>query len=348
MRSPDAMMPVGKRRIVAKRPTIYSIAKDLGLSAATVSRAFSRPELVRPEVRLRILERAREVDYQINVGARGLTTGQTGMVGLVIPDIENPFFAPLISAVQVAADAQGLTVLLIDSQRDAAAEPTVVEKVRTRVDGLILVSSRRATGDLIAALGGVPHVLVNRRYPESTSVAIDNTEALRSAGDHLAALGHRKFALLRGPRQSWAADQRTCAVRTWTREKSHEIVEIGPLEAQFEGGVEAASMIHASGATAVFAFDDLMACGVIAGLAELAVSVPGDISVVGCDDVLLARAVTPALTTIRAPFGAVATSAIGGLISVWAGGTPLGELALSGELILRASTGPAPSGPVGG
>ena len=95
--------------------TIYSVAQDLGIHASTVSRAFNRPDLVKPEVRERILRRAIEVDYRPNIYARGLITGHTGVIGLLIPDIENPFFPPVVRAVQKAAHKFDLSMMLLDS-----------------------------------------------------------------------------------------------------------------------------------------------------------------------------------------------------------------------------------------
>lgn len=327
---------------MAKKPTIYSIARDLGLHASTVSRAFTRPEMVRPEVREQILTRAREVDYRPNTVARGLITGETRMIGLLIPDIENPFFAPLVRSIQTAAADEGLSLQLLDSARVAEVEPDLVAQVRTQVDGFILASPRRTPGDLVAATGGVPHVFVNRTRSGSPSVDVSNDAALRKAGQQLVQLGHRRFALLRGPRGSWAAKRRRSAVRTWGRDAGVEVVELGPFEAQFEGGTGAAAAIRSSGATAVFAFDDLMACGVVAGLAQLGVGVPDTVSVIGCDDVLLARVTTPALTTIAAPYAEVGRAAVAALARVRADPASIGRTTLEGRLVVRASTGPVP------
>lgn len=328
------------------RPTIYSIAQELGIHASTVSRAFNRPDMVRPEVRELVLAKAQEVGYEPNAAARGLTTGHTGLLGLLIPDIENPFFAPVVRSIQRAAQQSGLKVLLMDSEREASSEPGLLAQVRSQVDGFVLVSPRSSPRHLVEAVRDTPLVLVNRVNPGTASVVINNDSAIRGAGDHLLARGHRRFALLRGPAQSWAAGRRTRTVRSWARGVGVELMEVGPLEALFDGGLGAAAQLRDSGATAVLAFDDLMACGTIVGLVQLGCSVPDDISVLGCDDVLLARTFGPPLSTIAAPFNEIGPSTLEALHHMRA--TPSGDrgaapqIQLDGRLVLRASTGPAP------
>ncbi len=340
---------------MAKHATIYSIAKDLGIHASTVSRAFTRPEVVRPELVERILARAQEVSYEPNPVARGLITGRTGALGLLIPDIANPFFPPVVRSVQKAAHGIDHTLLLMDSQLDPELELAMVAQVRGRVDGFVFVSPRSDVEVLVEHAKGRPVVLVNRSMDAVTSVLIDNARALRQAGEHLRDLGHHRIVLLTGPSASWAAKQRADAVRSWAAESDVELLEIGPTEALFDGGVAAAQGVVDSGASAVLAFDDLMACGVVAGLAQLGVEVPRDISVIGGDDVLLARVTTPSLTTIRAPFeelGPVVIDAMAGLLArtrleaaaAASQDRPATQVVLGGELVLRGSTGPVRAG----
>lgn len=329
---------------MVRKATIYSIAEALGISASTVSRAFSRPDLVRPEVRVQIKAKAEELNYQPNPVARGLITGRTGMVGLLIPDIENPFFAPVVRTVQHAASQQGWKLLLMDSERDPATETALVEQVRQQVDALVLVSPRQATSTLAEAADGTPAVFVNRPVtPTRTrgSVVVDNTAALCAAADHLWGLGHRRIALLRGPRRSWAAKQRRRAVVEWARGRGVDLVELGPYEALFDGGVEAAGALAAHEVTGVLAFDDVMALGVINGLARRGIAVPGTLSIVGCDDVLLARTASPMLSTIRSPNVAIGEAVVEVLRRLLEGGRPMHRIILEGEFVVRDSTGPA-------
>lgn len=303
-----------------RRATIYSIAESLGVSPSTVSRAFSRPEMVKQSVREQILETARELGYTPNRAARGLATGRTGVIGMLVPDVENPFFPPLIRAVQDAAREQDAELLLIDSELSASAEQDLVARIRPQVDGLIIASARLPSKQLHDVLRGVPAVIVNRAVRSLPAVVCDNTEALQGLAQHLREHGHSRFALLRGPSASWAATSRARAVRSWAESSGVELVELGPFEAQFEDGRAAAQQIIDVDATAVFAFDDLMAAGVIAGLSERGERVPADRSIVGCDDVLLARTMTPGLTTVAAPFTELGRASVEVLGEAIAGG----------------------------
>ncbi|WP_168217702.1 LacI family DNA-binding transcriptional regulator [Occultella kanbiaonis] len=326
-----------------KAATIYSIAAELGISGSTVSRAFSRPDLVKDDVRERILATAAARGYAPNRAARGLATGRTGLIGLVVVDITNPFFPPLVGSIERAAAGIEASVLLVDAAAHAPAEPGLVQRLSSQVDGLIVASSRLPTADLKVAIGATtPAVLVNRAAAGLASVVCDNSEALRGAADHLVELGHRRLVVLRGPAASWAAQRRTAAIRTWARSAPSDVkvIELGPFDAVFESGRDAVPDILESGATGILAFDDLMACGVIAGLAERGVRVPADCSIVGCDDVLLARMLTPPLTTVTAPFEELGRHAVELLSEVIAGAPRPANVKLSGSLTIRGTTAP--------
>lgn len=323
-----------------RQATIYSIAEALGVSASTVSRAFSRPDLVKASVREEVLAKARELGYAPNRAARGLATGRTGLYGLMVPDITNPFFPPFVRAVQLAAGDRDTDILLIDSERSAAAEEDLVQRIRPQVDGLIVASPRLPSGRLKEMLAGVPSVVVNRAVRGLPHVVCDNSAALAQAADHLYEVGHRRFALMRGPAAAWAATRRAEAVRGWAKGRPDvALVELGPFEAQFVDGRAAAGEIVESEATAVLAFDDLMAAGVIAGLNDRGESVPRDRSIVGCDDVLLARTMTPSLTTVTAPLTELGRQAVELLRAVLSGRTPR-NVTLAGALALRGTVGP--------
>lgn len=325
-----------------QKPTIYSIATAVGVSAATVSRAFSRPDMVRSEMREQILNAAREMGYAPNRAARGLVTGRTGVIGMLVPDVVNPFFPPLIRAVQRAAHDQDAELVLIDSELSTHAEQDLVARLRPQVDGLIIASARLPSDRLRDVLAGIPSVIVNRSMRSLPSVVCDNTDALQQIADHIYERGHRRLALLRGPSAAWAAANRARAVRTWAEDRDVELVELGPFEAHFADGRTAAGSIVESGATAVFAFDDLMAAGVIAGLSDLGERVPTDRSIVGCDDVLLARTMTPSLTTVTAPYEDLGKASVQMLLEIIAGGAP-GARTLPGAAALRDSVAAPPN-----
>lgn len=283
------------------RATIYSVAAASGVSPSTVSRAFTRPEMVRAEVRARILEVANEMDYQPHLAARRLVTGRNNMVGVLMPDITNPFFPPLLRAIQSASAGHGSNVLLVDSGETASNEARLISQIRTQVDGLVIASPRSPAASLRNASRDLPCVVVNRVFRDVPAVVCDDTRALADAVRHLKELGHRRIGLLSGPPASWIAQQRNRAVRAAATQLGLDLAVLGAFPASFTGGREAALELMRSRTTAALAFDDVMAAGVIAGLTEAGWAVPGDMSVIGCDDVLLASMVTPALTTITAP-----------------------------------------------
>lgn len=326
-----------------KSVTIYSVAKALEVSPSTVSRAFSRPDLVRDEVRRRIVAVAAEMGYEPNKTARQLATGRKGMIGLLVPDITNPFFPPLVRAIQHAANAVSTSVMVVDAGESTAAEETLLRRLTSQVDGMVLAAPRGTAARVHAMLGATPTVVVNREMKQLTSVICDHGAALSEAGSHLAALGHTAIALLLGPTASWAARHRATAIRRWAGSAGVRLLEFGPFEASYEGGREAAGAFAASDATAAFAFDDLSACGVIAGLAERGLSVPGDRSVVGCDDVLLARVLTPALSTVSAPIEELGAMAVDLLRAVMSGGSPV-SMKIQGVFTARQSSGRPVSG----
>jgi DNA-binding LacI/PurR family transcriptional regulator len=326
-----------------KRATIYQIAAVCGVSAATVSRAFSRPDLVNETVRHRITAVAEQLQYRPNRAAKGLANGRVSTLGLLVPDITNPFIPLLVRAVQQAADGLGYSMLLTDAESDAALEPTLIGSLIGQIDGLILASPRAPSSVLRRAAGNVPCVVINRVIRELPSVVCDNNTALEQAGNLLTDLGHRRIALLCGPTASWAARRRAQAVEAWAGRAGVSLRRLGPFDASFEGGRVAGASLLRSRVTAAYAFDDVMAAGVLAELAARGVRVPDEQSIVGCDDVLLASMITPGLTTITAPvieIGQAAVKLMDGLVHGVAPQTQI--IRLNGSLVVRASTAPAP------
>ncbi|MGA4668781.1 LacI family DNA-binding transcriptional regulator [Propionibacteriaceae bacterium Y1923] len=292
------------------RPTIYSLAAQLQLSPSTVSRAFSRPEKVRPEVRERILKAAAEVDYHPHAAARSLATGRTGLLGVLVPDITNPFFPPLLRSLRWMAASYGMEVMFIDSGEAVRSEERLVAQVRQQVDAFIMASPRSPVESLVAAAASTPVTFINRTHPGMSATYCDDDDALFAAVGHLSALGHPRIALVEGPQRSWSGQRRSAAVAAAAAELGVEIVSVGHFEATFDAGRASAPVVARSGARAALVFDDVMACGVIAGLAEMGFSVPGDFSLVGCDDVPFAAMLTPQLTTITVPVAQLGSTAV--------------------------------------
>jgi len=315
------------------RATIVDVAARAGVHAGTVSRALSRPDKVAPATRERVEAAVRELGFVPSRAARGLITGKTGYVGVIVPDITNPYFAVLVRSIEHAARDADFQVLLVDTGERRDEEVRAARGLAREVDGFVVLSPRRLHREL-DALGDTPAVFVNRQVAGRASVLLRSAAAAGEALRALAAVGHTKVTYLRGPQGSWAAIERRDAVRRTGRAIEVEIVEIALDDPTFEGGVAAVEQSVGNGSTAVIAFNDQMALGVLAGLTQRGIRVPAEMSIVGCDDVPMAAMVAPPLTTIRMPTDEAGAVAVGMLADSTA------KVELFGSLVVRASTGP--------
>jgi DNA-binding LacI/PurR family transcriptional regulator len=297
--------------------SIHDVAARAGVSVATVSRSLSAQQIVREDTRARVLAAAAELGYEPNRAARGLITGRTGNVGVIVPDLGNPYFHAVLQGAQARAREADYSVFVADGQEDAAEEEALIRAMRKQVDGIVLCSSRLAPVAL-ARLEPTPTlVLLNRRVPGRPSVLIDSAGGMRRAMRHLAELGHVRCAFLAGPRGSWSNHERLRGLRTAARSLGTELFTIAPagrVGSDFPSGAAAADLVLETGATAVLAYNDLVAVGVLSRLAELGVRVPDELSVVGFDDIPLAAMVTPSLTTVAAPAELAGRTAVDALI----------------------------------
>lgn len=323
-----------------KRPTLDTVAQRCGVSTSTVSRAFSRPNFVRSEVRERILAAAAEMGYQPNKLARGLATGRLGRIGLLVPDVANPFFTELLRVVhQVVSTTARSSLLIVNSDERPGEEVDLIAELAEEADGVIVASPRAPTSALIRAVEGTPAVFINRPITGHDAVLIEYEEAIVQAGEHLLAEGHQTIALVRGPSASWAATQRAAALTRWARGRNVRLVDLGAGPPTFDAGLDSVRGIIDSGATAVVAYDDMVASGVIAGMHAIGLQVPDDLAVVGCDDTLLARLLTPAMTTVSPPYAQIGVAAVGLLNARIANPeAPAQRIKLPGALEIRESS----------
>ncbi|MDX6259231.1 MAG: LacI family transcriptional regulator [Kribbellaceae bacterium] len=327
------------------RVTLADVARACETSLSTVSRALSDPDKVNPQTRERIQRVAREMGYTTNPIARALAVGRTGVIGLIVPDIANPFFPPIIKAVQARAGRKNTAVLLADTDEHASDELERARVLSKQVDGLILVSPRTPEGRLAEFVQLAPVVFVNRRVEGAPSIIIDNSDGITQAVLHLTALGHRRICYLNGPRRSWSNGQRRAALQEACAQHNVELVELGPFEPQVQAGVHAADLVQAGGATAVIAYDDQIALGLMARLAEHRLQVGRDISVIGIDDSPMAAVAYPTLTSIHVPGGEAGAVAVDLLLEQLDIVEPDASavVQLETRLVIRGSTGPAPT-----
>jgi DNA-binding LacI/PurR family transcriptional regulator len=326
-------------------PSIRDVASRANVSPATVSRAFAEPGLVRAETLQRVLAVAEDLHYRPSRAARSLTTGKTGNIGLVVPDLANPFFSAILKGGQARAREADHAVFLADSEENPRLELELVRAMARQVDGVIICSSRLSEAQLQQLRRDTTLVLLNRRVRGVSAVLLDSAGGMRQAIKHLVALGHNRIGFLGGPDGSWSNRERRRGLRLETRGKSLDTVELGPFAPHFEAGQHAADLAVAAEVTAVVAFNDLLALGVLSRLADRGIGVPDEISVVGFDDIPMAGMATPHLTTVALPLEQSGRVAIELLLEQLAHpGSGTHEQGLPAQLIVRASTAPPRGG----
>lgn len=318
--------------------TIYDVARAAGVSPSTVSRAFSRPGRVKAETAERIRAVAAELGYRTRPLGRVAQGGQTSMIALVIADSTNPFHFEIIRGAQAAAAEAGYTLLLADAQESDRLERQALERTLPAVEGIVLASSRMSDSAIRMIAKQRPMVVLNRAVADVPSVVTDVPRGMRRAVEHLHELGHRTVVYVAGPEASWTDGMRWRSVRETAAQLGLTVRRVGPYAPTIEGGRVAVKAL--SGATAVVAYNDMMAMGLLHGLAAIGVRVPTDVSVVGCDDIFAAELVTPALTTVAAPLRTLGSTAVGNLLAVAHGAvSTIGEpVVLPTRLVVRAST----------
>jgi LacI family transcriptional regulator len=271
--------------------TIRDVARAAGVSASTVSRALSNPGMVDVATRERVTAMAEHLGYRPNRAARGLITGRTGNLGLILPDLANPFFPSVVKGIQQQAHESDYQVFVADTDEDPSAELGLVRSLAKQVDGIILCSPRMKTAELREAATYAPVVLVNRKAGSIPAVAMDNADGMRQIVDHLAGLGHARIGFVAGPRSSWSTRERSRVLRSATAAVGVELVEIGHFAPTFDGGLAAAEGVVVSGVTAVVAYNDLVALGLLNALRDRGIDMPGQLSLVGIDNIQMSSMV---------------------------------------------------------
>jgi LacI family transcriptional regulator len=329
--------------------TIADVAAKAGVSTATVSRVLAGVGQARPETQARVLKAARELDYRPSEVARSLKRRSTQTLGLIITDIENPYFPQLVRSVEDAARAAGYSVLLCNAADDPEREASYLDLlVERRVDGLVIAASSLGArhGDWLTA-PPIPVVLVNTAAPEADvpTIMSDNEGGGRMVAEHLIGLGHRRFGYLMPPPRNVDAPDRLAGVRRALREAGigPDALQIARGEALVWGGEVAANELldRAPETTAFIAYNDLMAIGALRALRRRGRRVPAEASVAGFDDVALAAYVDPPLTTIAQRTEEMGRWAVARLVGE--DGLGPSSVRLPVDLQIRESTGPAPA-----
>ena len=328
--------------------TIEDIARAAGVHPASVSRALRGiGNKVSEQTRLKIERIAHELGYRPNAVAASLRTKQSNLVGVVVPDLGNPLFGPVVTGLELALREQGYMCLVVHTPDDPSQRRELVAALAHRqVSGLLILAAETDDPLLAAAQEfALPTVLVNRGFGERrfASVVNDDHESVRLVLEHLASLGHRKIAHVAGPSNSSTGRAR--------RQAFEELCAAMGLSAQVtearaftrEAGLAAALPLFAKArrSTAVFAANDLIALGVLDALRQHGLQVPKDISLVGHNDMPLVDLIAPPLTTVRVAVDQMSRQAAQLLLEQMK--TPEQDpvtRVLSPRLVVRESTAP--------
>lgn len=321
------------------------------MSRATVSRVMNGRSTVDPEISARVREAAASLSYRPSNVARNLALGRTNTVAVVVPDLGNPVFQQILRGVASSAAEDGYRVLVAETAEDESQEAAIALEARLRCDALVLVSPRMPDTELAGLVGEAePIVLVNREIgaapggaPVAPCLVVDYADATLQVVSHLVGLGHRRVVYLAGPRASASDGQRRAGLARAQELHPDLRLEVLPAGPDIAAGHAVTPAVLAGRFTAAVAYNDLVAFGLLAGLNEAGVAVPGDISVAGFDDIDLARYATPALTTAAVPqtdLGRHAWRELHAVITE--GAEPAVTARFAARLQIRASTGPLP------
>ncbi len=321
--------------------TIAAVAAEAGVSVASVSRVVNGLATVDPKIAERVRAAIERLNYVPSSTARALSLGVTHTIGMVIPDLGNPLFQQILAGFNRAAAAVGYRVLVADSQEVAADEAGLAREARRRADAVVLCAPRMPAPELdalIAELG--PALVINRgNVAPAAGVAVDYTTGITALLEHLADLGHRHVLYLAGPGTSASNAARVAGLTEFAEHNPHIVVEQVACGSSMEAGYAAWDLISTSEATAVLAFNDIVALGLLGRLSELNVPVPGRLSVTGFDDIGFARFATPPLTTMAVPQQRIGEVAWEQLHAVMTGEAAQPTVVFTPELIVRQSTG---------
>ncbi|SNY90704.1 transcriptional regulator, LacI family [Cohaesibacter sp. ES.047] len=330
-----------------KNVTIRDVAKHANVSVGTVSRVLSKNETVKQPLLIRVNHSIEALGYKPNLAARALRANKDQVLGLVLPDITNPFFAQLAKEIELEASRHGLAVILASSFDDPKKEARRVHAILDRAPtGIIVIPA----GDerFFKKPDDVPIITIDRPVKgESEGVFADQEAGASLAADHVFALGHRNIVYISGPEGTVVSELR----QRGFKDRITELCQGDPsfrLEIRsglfdYETGERVARDVLGNDSkdrpTAIVAASDQQAIGALREARDIGVTVPDDLSIVGFDDITLANIIVPRLTTIRQPIEAMAKMAVRRVCDI---AQEDGGLDASCSLIVRTSTAPAP------
>jgi len=328
--------------------TLRDVARRARVSIATASRVLGGYGYASQRARERVLRAARALDYTPNAVARGMVKRRTHTIGVIVSDNANPFFAMVVRGVEDVLRGHGYAVMLCNTDEDPAKEDVYLRLLREKqVDGLLLAPSGLPTPNLRLWLrAGLPLVLVDRRLAgvHADAALVDNKEGARSAVQHLIALGHRRIGMIGGPQQVFTGQERLTgyyeALRDAGIKPDSALVRLGDFK-QHSGHRLAQEFIRMRPRpTALFVANNLMTIGAVMALKEMGVAIPGEMAVVGFDDMEWASILTPRLTAVAQPAHMLGTSAAQLFLQrLEHPDRPQQEIILKTRLVIRESCG---------
>jgi LacI family transcriptional regulator len=274
---------------------------------------------------------------ELPLSARG-----SGVLALIVADIANPVFVGMIRGAERETSQRGLTLAVVETQESPESEQRAITRLEGTADGFVLASSRLSDTAIRALAKRKPVVVLNRTVGEVTSVVSDNVQAIMKATEHLTAFGHSSICYLSGPEASYANGMRWRGLKEAGLELDIPVRRIGPYLPTMRGGADAAAAWTERPTSAVIAYNDLMAIGFMQAVAASGRQIPGQVSVVGFDNIVDADLIEPGLTTIAAPLVSIGATAVGLLLHRTGPGAAEHREAvlLPARLVVRGSTAP--------
>jgi DNA-binding LacI/PurR family transcriptional regulator len=325
--------------------TIKEVAEKAGVSAATVSYVMNETRKVRPETEQRVLWAARELGYQPNTAARSLAVGRSSIIGLIVPDISNPFFPEITKSFQSEASMYGMEMLMMDGNNDSQRTRNMVERlIGLQAPGIAFLTSQvdAPVKELLSKKGICAAYLgFGSPGPKISNISIEQQHGIQEAVNYLASLGHRQVGFIGGPADGAFAHRRKmvfleCAAAAGMQTRVFD------SDFTVQGGYFGCSRVLGGfDATAIMTANDLMAIGALHYAYDRQIAVPSALSVIGFDNINFSQFTQPALTTVavpRAEIGRLAFQSLWSLINE----APGGDYEVQTDLIVRQSTGPAP------
>ncbi len=332
-----------------RNPTIKDVAARAGVSKSSVSRVLQGSTLVSDASREAVLRAMDELGYRPNAAARTLVSRRSNTIGVLLTDLHNPFLVEIVDGIEPVAERHGYTVLVVSGKRQTRAEASALHKLlELRVDGIVCDATKLDRRALVAAARSTPIATLTRtpEAPRVDSVVTDDRAGAALVVEHLVGLGHRHIATVADTQERSGLDRIRGYEEAMAAHGLAAEAHVVPADFTERGGRSGGARLFAEGrpVTAVFAANDFSALGVLEAASEAGLDVPGDVSVVGFDDISIAAYHRISLTTIHQPAQTIGEAAVGAVLArIEHPGRPARRLVMEPRLVERGTTGPARS-----